>query len=267
MHNKISIASVALFLSSASFATISNQLAADSYLFNEGGKTYAAMDVYVVCGNANDIIASVFGTSNYNSLFTASKSFVHTGGSNWSPTNNDGLRADSFVTAGARAQGSDNTLAGGKAGFLSMQGDSNFANFSTAAATTISNATGSVGAGWYPTVGANTSSNPYARVGYSNNGALAKAATTIAGNNLAAGASLDNKWMIGHFVIEATSAAETFRLRFAVAGKNNGATTVTGATNAAYRYEATFTFASVPAPGAAALIGLAGAVSARRRKA
>jgi len=266
MHNKISIASVALFLSSASFATISNQLAADSYTFTEGGKTYSAMDVYVVCGAQTDIIASVFGTSLYNSRFAASKDFVHTGGSTWAPTNNDGSQADSFVTAGARTQGSDTTLAGGKAGFLNMQGDSNFATYATAA-NTISNAAGSVGAGWYPAVGANTSTNPYARAGYSNNGAIAKAATTIAGNNLAAGASLDNKWMIGHFVIEATSAAETFSLKFAIAGKNNGATTVTGATNAAYRYDSTFTFASVPAPGAAALIGLAGAVSARRRKA
>ncbi|MBM4007953.1 MAG: hypothetical protein FJ292_10455 [Planctomycetes bacterium] len=41
-------------------------------------------------------------------------------------------------------------------------------------------------------------------------------------------------------------------------------TTITGATNAAYRYNQLLTFA-VPAPGAAALVGLAGLVGRRRR--
>ena len=97
---------------------------------------------------------------------------------------------------------------------------------------------------------------------------MAKATTTIAGNNIAAGGSLDNAWMVGRFVIEVTGLADnvskTMTMKFAVAGKNNGVTTVTGATNAAYRYNQTLTFA-VPAPGAAALLGLAGLVSRRRR--
>jgi hypothetical protein len=74
--------------------------------------------------------------------------------------------------------------------------------------------------------------------------------------------------MVGHFVIDVTndlsSAVRNMTLQFAIAGKNNGVTTVTGATNAAYRYNQTLTFA-VPAPGAAALLGLAGLVGRRRR--
>jgi len=96
----------------------------------------------------------------------------------------------------------------------------------------------------------------------------AKATTTISGNGIVAGGSLDNLWMVGRFVIEVTndlsSAVRNMTLQFAVAGKNNGVTTVTGATNAAYRYNQTLTFA-VPAPGAAALLGLAGLVGRRRR--
>jgi hypothetical protein len=74
--------------------------------------------------------------------------------------------------------------------------------------------------------------------------------------------------MVGRFVINATgelpTAVRTMTMQFAIAGKNNGVTTVTGATNAAYRYNQTLTFA-VPAPGAAALLGLAGLVGRRRR--
>ena len=52
-------------------------------------------------------------------------------------------------------------------------------------------------------------------------------------------------------------------LKFAVAGKQNGTTTFTGATQAAGRFQYTLNFA-VPAPGAAALVGLAGLVIRRR---
>ncbi|MFM7807542.1 MAG: hypothetical protein ACKPEA_06370, partial [Planctomycetota bacterium] len=163
------------------------------------------------------------------------------------------------------------TLAGGKAAFLNMQGDTNFTNYGTAGATTIASLSGSAGAGWYPAVGANTSTNPYARAGFYNGSSnLAKATTTIAGNNIAAGGSLDNAWMVGRFVIDltdATAGVKDMTMKFAIAGKNNGVTTVTGATNAAYRYNQTLTFASapIPAPGAVALLGLAGLVGRRRR--
>jgi xanthosine utilization system XapX-like protein len=56
-------------------------------------------------------------------------------------------------------------------------------------------------------------------------------------------------------------------MKFAIAGKNNGTTTFTGATQAAGRFNYTLTYASVPAPGAVALLGLAGMFSRRRRAA
>jgi xanthosine utilization system XapX-like protein len=56
-------------------------------------------------------------------------------------------------------------------------------------------------------------------------------------------------------------------MKFAIAGKNNGTTTFTGATQAAGRFSYTLTYAAVPAPGAAALVGLAGMIVRRRSRA
>ncbi|MFM7807934.1 MAG: hypothetical protein ACKPEA_08375, partial [Planctomycetota bacterium] len=84
---------------------------------------------------------------------------------------------------------------------------------------------------------------------------------------IAVGASLSNHWMIGRFAIDVTgdSAADNkMTLVFAVAGKQNGSTTFTGATSTAGRFNYTLNFA-VPAPGAAALVGLAGLLGRRRR--
>jgi hypothetical protein len=53
-------------------------------------------------------------------------------------------------------------------------------------------------------------------------------------------------------------------LKFAIAGKQNGTTTFTGATNTAGRFNYTLNFA-VPAPGATALVGLAGLLIRRRK--
>jgi hypothetical protein len=71
-------------------------------------------------------------------------------------------------------------------------------------------------------------------------------------------------------VIEVTgldaSAVKTMTLKFAIAGKQNGSTTFTGATSTAGRFNSTLNFA-VPAPGAAALVGLAGLMTRRRARA
>jgi hypothetical protein len=53
-------------------------------------------------------------------------------------------------------------------------------------------------------------------------------------------------------------------MKFAIAGKQNGTTTFTGATSTAGRFNYTLAFA-VPAPGAAALLALAGIGGRRRR--
>jgi len=184
--------------------------------------------------------------------------------------NNDGSVWDSFVTTGCRVQGSDTTLASGQAGFLGMQLDTNWASTSTGGR--IVGQAG--GAGWYPSIGASTSTNPYCKAGqYSGTGSVntAKATETIAGNGITAGQSLTNYWMIGRFAIEVTGDSATdnkLTMQFAVAGKNNGTSTFTGATQTAGRFSYTLTYAPVvPAPGAAALVGLAGVFSRRRRTA
>ena len=275
MRNASLAAALAVGVTGSAFATISNQLVGDSYIVKVGSGSaaqfFSVLDVYVKCGASTDIVSSTFGVSAYVASTTQNQgvAFNQVSGSNWAPVTNDASGIDSYVTTGCRNQGSDSTLAGGKAAFLNLQGDTNFSNYSTAGATTVASVAGSAGAGWYPGIGANTTTNPYARAGYYNGATnTAKATTTISGNGIVAGGSLDNLWMVGRFVINATNELDTavrnMTLQFAVAGKNNGVTTVTGATNAAYRYNQTLTFA-VPAPGAAALLGLAGLVGRRRR--
>ena len=244
----------------------------DSYIVTEGVKTYAVMDVYLKCSSSADIISSTFGVTAYQSSYTLNngkefkQSANQASASSWLPVNNDGSAWDSFVTCGCRVQGSGTTLASGQAGFLGMQLDTNWASSSTGGQ--IVGQAG--GVGWYPAIGASTSTNPYAKAGqYSGTGSVntAKATTNIAGNGITAGQSLTNFWMIGRFAIEVTGDSATnnqLTMKFAVAGKNNGTTTFTGATQAAGRFNYTLTYA-VPAPGAAALVGLAGLVTRRRR--
>ena len=275
MRNSIALASLAM--SASAFATITpTTLFGDSYVVVDGAKTYSVLDVYIKGSSANDIISSTFGVTAYVSSYTLNngKTFQQSNGtatSSWLPTNDDGKAWDSYVTNGARVQGSDNTLAGGKAGFLGMQLDTNWA--SSSSGSQIVGQAG--GAGWYPSIGASTSSNPYCRVGYNGGTSAtagywntAKATSTITGNGIAVGASLSNHWMIGRFAIDITGDSATdnkMTLVFAVAGKQNGSTTFTGATSSAGRFNSTLTFASIPAPGAAALVGLAGLLGRRRR--
>jgi len=268
----------ALALSASAFATVTpGTLYGDNYFVKDGegatAKFYSVMDVYIKCSSSADIISSTFGVTAYTSSYTQNqgKSFVQTNGnaaSSWLPTNDDGKVFDSFVTTGCRVQGSDTTLAGGKAGFLGLQLDTNWASSSTGGQ--IVGQAG--GAGWYPSIGASTSTNPYAKAGqYSGTGAVntAKATSNISGNGITAGQSLTNYWMVGRWVLDVTqndSGPLTMTIQFAVAGKNNGTTTFTGATQTAGRFSTTLTYA-VPAPGAAALVGLAGMVTRRRRAA
>ena len=279
MRHTLAAASATLVLAGSAFATVTPAtLFGDSYIVTDGANTYAVLDVYIKGSSTADIISSTFGVTAYVSSYTLNngKTFQQSNGtaaSSWLPTNDDGKEWDSYVTCGARVQGSDSTLAGGKAGFLGMQLDTNWAGASSGSV--IVGQAG--GAGWYPSVGANTSSNPYCRVGYNGGTSAtagywntAKATSTIAGNGITVGQSLSNHWMIGRFAIEVTGDAATnnqMSLVFAVAGKQNGTTTFTGATSTAGRFNYTLTFASIPAPGAAALIGLAGMMARRRARA
>ena len=276
-------AAAATVLSASAFATVTpGTLYGDSYIVKDGAgataRFYSVMDVYIKCSSSADIISSTFGVSAYTSSYTQNqgKAFVQTNGnaaSSWLPTNNDGKVFDSFVTCGARVQGSSTTLADGQAGFLNLQLDTNWAGSSTGEQ--IVGQAG--GAGWYPSIGASTSTNPYAKAGqYSGTGSVntAKAASNITGNGITAGQSLTNYWMVGRWVVDVTqsdpntpvSGPLTMTMQFAIAGKNNGTTTFTGATQTAGRFSTTLNFA-VPAPGAAALVGLAGLIVRRRSRA
>ena len=271
-------------LSASAFATVTpGTLFGDSYIVKDGAgasaRFYSVMDVYIKCSSSADIISSTFGVTAYQSAYTQNqgKAFMQSANeavaASWLPVNNDGKGWDSYVTTGCRVQGSNTSLASGQAGFLNLQLDTNWA--SSANGGRIDGSAG--GAGWYPAIGASTSTNPYAKAGqYSGTGAVntAKATTTIAGNGITAGQSLTNYWMVGRFTIDVTQADPntpvtgplTLSMKFAIAGKNNGTTTFTGATQAAGRFDYTLTYA-VPAPGAAALVGLAGLISRRRRAA
>jgi len=274
----------ALAVSASAFATVTpGTLFGDSYIVADGAKTYSVLDVYIKCTNAADIISSTFGTSAFTSSYNLNngKEFKQSANqadkASWLPVNDDGSAWDSFVTTGCRVQGSDTTLAGGKAGFLGLQLDTNWDSSSTGGR--IVGKPGTGGAGWYPSIGASTSTNPYARAGfYTGNGSVntAKCISFVGGanmdsndNGITPGQSLSNYWMIGRFTIEVTgdsaSANNTLSMQFGVAGKNNGTTTFTGATQSAGRFTYTLTYAAVPAPGAAVLVGLAGALSRRRR--
>lgn len=272
MRNASLAAALAVGVSGSAFATISNQLVGDSYILKVGegvsAKFYSVLDVYIKCSASTDIISSTFGVSAYVASTTMNQgdAFVQQNStlanSAWLPSASNAAY-DSFLTAGARDQV---TAASGSGSFtgLSMQLDTNWSagNGSAIAGT-------GAGPGWFPGIGANTNTNPYARAGFYNGATnIAKTDRTIAGNGIAAGGSLDNMWMVGRFSIDVTgisdSATKSMTMIFAIAGRNNGVTTVTGATNAAYRYNQTLNFA-VPAPGAAALLGLAGLVGRRRR--
>jgi len=207
----------------------------DSYIVREDGRLYSVLDVYLKCSSSSDIISSVFGVTACVSSFTVSgdKLFQHSNGTTtaaWLPTNNDGKAWDSFVTCGCRVQGSDTSLAGGKAGFIGLQLDTNWA--SNSGAGKIVGQAG--GPGWYPSIGASTSTNPYARAGYytgTGDVNMTKASRNVSGNGLSVGQSLTNYWMLGRFAIDVTDdevgLSQQMNLRFCIGGKNNGTTTGT----------------------------------------
>jgi hypothetical protein len=265
----------AMAISASAFATVTpGTVFGDSYIVKEGAgataKFYSVLDVYIKGNNAADIISSTFGVSAYTSAFTMNQgdAFVQTNGglnSAWQPSAGQ-TGWDSFLTTGNRDQAS-------AASTLNLLLDTNWA---AGTGSSINGASGTGGPGWYPGVGASTSTNPYARIGFYNGDTTAintaKTDRTIAGNGIVAGQSLNNHWMIGRFVIDVTQTdvntpvegPKTMTLKFAIAGKQNGSTTFTGSTSTAGRFNYTLSFA-VPAPGAAALVGLAGLIGRRRK--
>jgi len=174
---------------------------------------------------------------------------------------------DSFVTSGLRYQSND----GGGTTALQLTPTS-FSNFGTANAGTIgSNTTGTNGgAGWYSLAGSTAGTNPFCQFSYYNGqtGAVntAKATSSIAGNGITAGQSLDNHYMVARVALDTADmeAGKKYTLSciFAMTVISDGVTK-TGSTDTNFRVNQSLTF--VPAPGAVALVGLAGLMSRRRR--
>ena len=241
-------------------------------------RTYSAIDVFVNCDNAADYIVNVYGQN----TSAATKSFVTTvknGSANsatatntttangllfnqgttsnkgWNPDfdNSDGL-FDSFVTIGGRTQ----DVAGNPDTGNQLAKDPSFANFNSSTSgfgtlRTGTTTTTNAGPGWY-------AADP--------NNVMNKA-----------GSYADLKIMLGHFVIDVTSfvgTSTTLQLQFLatytikVSGvtQQQNRTSPGSPTQTTSSVPLTYDFMpAVPAPGAVALIGVAGAFFGRRRKA
>ena len=286
----LSSLSAASIAASASATVIGNQVFGDAYLVRDGATTYSVLDVYVksVNNTQNDRFANVAGIDAYKSAFVQRDGlqFRHAGNSSWRPNFTGGATAgsvampdgityglhnqawDSFVTSGLRYQSND----GGGATALQLT-PTFFTNFSAANAGTIAGNTSGTngGAGWYPLAGGTAASNPFCQFSYYNGqtGAVntAKAATTISGNGITAGQSLDNHFMIGRFTIDVTNwqfiNLPTMSLKFAMVVVSDGVQK-SGAVDANFRVDQTLSFA-VPSPAAGAMLALAGVCGRRRR--
>jgi hypothetical protein len=218
------------------------------------------IDLYAGVDNASDKFLNVY---NANISTTLAGGFVQKAGlatKTWKPdaagfTSTRNTIDDSFFTAG--------TFSGGAYGgefyaSSNTNGDPNFTGTSwnatpaSPAATTVP-----ANAGWYtgdPTSVDNSAESLAGLVGRINTGA-----TAASGNTVGSAGSANANFGIwcGHLVIAGTGTMGTNVLWSASVSIKDG---VTGATD-----QRISTFAAIPAPGALALLGIAGFASRRRR--
>jgi len=227
--------------------------------------------------------------------------FVQAGNSSWNPTYGGAEAWDSFIATGNRKQNAKVTNRGGalidlKSSTWATSTTFGGGQMNTANSSYIENGGGS---GWLNSLGSNPYSsagaaeNPFARVSLYNstwnatyadldrtgvltskgdlmNGAATATAAISAAATSGVGSSLDFMWMVGRFAVEVTTetAPITMQVQFNMVGKNGSAnetgTIFTGASTASYKVSQFFSF-SVPTPGAAALLGVAGLIGRRRK--
>jgi hypothetical protein len=224
-----------------------------NYSVTDGARRYSVMDVYVDFTGAYDKLVNFYGTTSSTSMVVTSingvpnngsslvagngAGFAQAAGTSWMPASAAAGNAwDSFVTIGARTQ---DAAAG-------IAADNYFTNATTVGANTIAGGSTALGAyegaGWYT--------------------------NAPTGNHVYAGTYADKRIMLGRFSVETTNLAATdvLTLQFKgnvtirVDGLSAGAGTVSQPS-----FNQTFTYGFVPAPGAVALLALAGLVGSRRR--
>ena len=225
-----------------------------NYQVVDGSHQYSVMDIYADFNGNFDKLVNYYGVTSHtgfvrtslngvlnngNSLVsTNGAAFAQASGTGWMPSASAASNAwDSFVTIGARTQ--DHTDA-------AIAKDPNFLNANTVGAGTI--------------VGASNSSGKYQGAGW------------FTGNPTdiiaLAGTYADKRIMLGRFSVETTNMLTTdvltLQFRGNVTMKVNGTTAGSGATSQPF-FDQTFTYGFVPAPGAFALLGLAGLMVRRRR--
>ncbi len=263
-NKSVFILGASLAVSAGANAAILGYSGAQSYMTKVVSgvtRTYSAIDVFVDCDNAADYIVNFYGVQLKKSFVgvvkngvsnsaTATNTTTSNGvlfnqgtGTNkgWAPDfdNADGL-FDSFATIGGRTQ----DVAGNPDSGNQLAKDPIFANFSSSTTGFGTCRTGTTSTtddrpGWY-------SADP--------NNAMNKA-----------GSYADLKIMLGHFVVDVTSyigTSDTLTLTF----NGNITIKVGGVTQQQPQFANSFNFLTpIPAPGAIALVGLAGLVSRRRK--
>ena len=226
-----------------------------NYQVVDGSRQFSVMDIYADFDGAYDKLVNYYGTTAHTGLVRTSlngvlntsstlvpsngaAAFAQATGTSWMPSGSAATKAwDSFVTIGARTQ--DYTAS-------SITADPNFLNGNTNGASTVAGGENSAhvyqGAGWY----------------------------TAAPLDVAdlAGTYADKRIMLGRFSIETTNMLTTDVLTIQFKGnvtmKVNGTSAGSGTTSQPF-FDQTFTYGYVPAPGAIALLGLAGLMARRRR--
>ena len=226
---------------------------ATNYSVTDGARRYSVMDIYVDCTGAYDKLVNFYGTTSSTSMVRTSlngnfntgssivagngAAFAQASGTSWMPSIGAAGNAwDSFVTIGARTQ---DTAAG-------IAADDYFTNATTVGADTVAGGSTALGAyegaGWYT--------------------------NAPSGSPVYAGTYADKRIMLGRFSVETTnlSTTDVLTLQF----KGNVTMRVDGLTAGAGTviqpsFNQTFTYGFVPAPGAVALLALAGLVGSRRR--
>ena len=196
--------------------------------------THYTMDVFAGMESASDKLLNVFNmniTASGTSFFQAAGNAA----SKWKPIDDTSSTSsiDSFVTLGGFSSYGDNYSS------YSTAGDPNFTNYTTANQTTIPAL-----AGWYngtPTV----------------SDIFAVSLSGFAGDTVANSASASYGVWVAHFAFAKSATSGTANISFGGRGAFNGGTNLLDTR--------IFAVGPVPAPGALALLGLAGFASRRRR--